>query len=103
MLFFWALDCSSWFIGILGTKVDDAWDSSWRRCFTALHYLAAKPALVGVDVDGLACPLYRPMACGHQTKGLGLLPCVVLSHHCSGRWHLFEGCKAPRLGYLVES
>jgi hypothetical protein len=49
-----------------------------------LLYLAAKPTHVGVDVDGLACPLHYPMACGQQTKGHGLLPDVVLSHHCSG-------------------
>jgi hypothetical protein len=26
-------------------------------------YLYAKPSLVGVDVDGLACPLHCPTAC----------------------------------------
>jgi hypothetical protein len=50
----------------------------------ALLYLAAKPAHVGVAVDGLAYPLHRPMACGRQTRGQGILPGVVLSHHCSG-------------------
>jgi hypothetical protein len=47
-------------------------------------YLAAKPADVGVDVDGLAYPLHRPMACSHQTRRQGLLPGVVLSRHYSG-------------------
>jgi hypothetical protein len=56
MEFFLAPRCSSQFPGVLGSKVDDAWDGSWRRCFTAWLYLAAKPSHVGVDVDGLACP-----------------------------------------------
>jgi hypothetical protein len=67
-----------------------------------LLQLAAKPAHVGVDVDGLASPLHHPMACGCQTRGQGLLLGVVLSCHCSGRWRLFRGCEAPGLGYLVE-
>jgi hypothetical protein len=83
MTFFWASGCSSWFSGVLGAEVDDAQDGSWRRCFTVLLYLAAKPAHVGVDVDGLACPLHRPMACGHKTRGHGLLPGAVLSCCCS--------------------
>jgi hypothetical protein len=48
MVFFWAPWCSSWFMGILGTELDDAQDSSLRRCFAMLLYLAAKPAHVGV-------------------------------------------------------
>jgi hypothetical protein len=35
-------------MGILGTELDDAQDSSLRRCFAMLLYLAAKPAHVGV-------------------------------------------------------
>jgi hypothetical protein len=69
-----------------------------RRCI----YFAAKPPHVGVDVDGLAYPLHRPMACSHQTRGQCLLPNAVLSHCCSGLWCLSRGCEAPRLGYLVE-
>jgi hypothetical protein len=65
-------------------------------------YLAAKPPHVGVDGDGLACPLKRPMTCSRQTSGQGLLPGVILSHRCSERWRLSEGCEAPGLGYLVE-
>jgi hypothetical protein len=83
MAFFWAPGCSSWFLGILGVEMDDVRDSSWRRCFTTLLYLAAKlPTLL--YLDGLACPLHRPMACGRQTRGQGLLPVAVLSRHCSG-------------------
>jgi hypothetical protein len=37
-------------------------------------YMAAKPPYVGLGVDGLACPLQRPMACSHETRGRGLLP-----------------------------
>jgi hypothetical protein len=29
-------------------------------------YLDAKPPQVGVDADGLSCPLHRPNACGCQ-------------------------------------
>jgi hypothetical protein len=47
MLFFWAPRCSSWFPDILGVEVDDVRDGSWRRCFMAWFYLAAKPAHVG--------------------------------------------------------
>jgi hypothetical protein len=87
----WAPDYSSWFLGVLGAEVDDVWDGSWRRCFTTLLYLAAKSTHVGVDVDRLTCPLHRPMACGHQMRGHGLLPGVVLSRHCSGAVAPFRG------------
>jgi hypothetical protein len=73
IVFFLALGCSIGFPGILGAEVDDAWDSSWRHCFMAWLYLGAKPSHVGVDVDGLACPLHCPMACSRQMRGQGLL------------------------------
>jgi hypothetical protein len=97
MEFFSVPRCSSWFPGVLGTEVDDLRDSSWRRYFLAWLYLAAKPAHVGFDVDGLAYPLHRPTACSHQARGHGLLPVVVLSHCCSGRWHLSGDVKPPGL------
>jgi hypothetical protein len=66
-------------------------ESSWRRGGLCLErfletflYLAAKPTHMGVDVDELANPLHRHMACSCQTRGQGLLPSIVLSHHCSG-------------------
>jgi hypothetical protein len=68
MMFFLAPGCFSRFLGILGTEVDDAQDDSWRRCFTVWLYMAAKPSHVGVDVDGLACPLHRPTACNRQMR-----------------------------------
>jgi hypothetical protein len=77
MLFFWALWCSSWFLSILSSEVDDARDGSWRHYFTVWLYLAAKPSHVGVDMDGLAYPLHRLTACSYQ-------PSVVSSHRCSG-------------------
>jgi hypothetical protein len=61
----------------------------------ALLYLAAKPAHLGVDVDGLACPLHHPMVCDRQMRGEGLLPDVVLSHHCSGGGGTFPGDVEP--------
>jgi hypothetical protein len=33
-------------------------------------YLAAKPFHMGVDVDGLTCPLHRLTACDCQMRGL---------------------------------
>jgi hypothetical protein len=67
------------------------------------NWLLSLPTWGLVDVDGLACPLHRPMACSHQMSGHGLLSSAVLSRHCSGRWCLFGGCEALRLVYLVES
>jgi hypothetical protein len=71
--------------------------NSWHRT-----YLAAKPSHVGVNVDGLACPLHHPTSCIHQTRGQGFLSCVVFSRCYSGRWLLFGGYEAPGLGYLVD-
>jgi hypothetical protein len=59
-----------WLLGILCAEVDDAWDDFWRGSFVKWLYLAAKPSHVGgVDVDGLACPLHRPMAHNYQVRG----------------------------------
>jgi hypothetical protein len=99
-MFFWAPGCSSWFPSVFGAEVDDARDGSWRRYFAAGLYLAAKPAHVGVDVDRLACPLHRPTACSRQTRGQGLLQGIVLSHHCSGWWHLSGDVKPSGLDIL---
>jgi hypothetical protein len=41
--------------------------------------LAAKYSHVRVDVDGLACPLHRPMAYSHQTRGWDFMSDVALS------------------------
>jgi hypothetical protein len=57
MTFFLAPECSSRFSGILGAKVDDARDGSWRCCFAVWLYLVAKSSHVEIDVDELACPL----------------------------------------------
>jgi hypothetical protein len=66
-------------------------------------YLAAKPSHMGVIVDGLAYPLHYPMAYSHQMREQGLQPGAVLSHHCSGWWHVSRDVKPLELGYLVES
>jgi hypothetical protein len=50
--------------------------ASWHRL-----YLAVKPSQVGVDVDGLACPLHRRTACSHQSRGYNFLSGAALSHH----------------------
>jgi hypothetical protein len=69
MAFFWAPGCSSCFLGVLGTEVNDARDGFLRCYYMALLYLAAKPAHMRVDVDGLACPLHCPIKCSHQARG----------------------------------
>jgi hypothetical protein len=68
MALFWAPECSSWFLGVLSAEVDDVWDGSWRHCFVTQLYFTAKPAHMGIDVDGPAYPLHRPMVCNHQTR-----------------------------------
>jgi hypothetical protein len=35
-------------------------------------YLAVKPSHMGVEVDGLAYPLHRPMTCSYHPRGQGL-------------------------------
>jgi hypothetical protein len=49
---------------------------SWHQL-----YLATSPSNVGVDVDGLACPLHHPMIYNHHTRGQGFLSGAALSHH----------------------
>jgi hypothetical protein len=100
LAFFLAPGCSSWFPGVLGAEVDNAQGGSWRRCFAAWLYLAAKTSHVGVDVDELAYPMHSPMTCSRQTSGQGLLQSVVLSHHSCGQWRLSSGCEAPRAWIL---
>jgi hypothetical protein len=65
-------------------------------------YMATKTSHVGVDVNRLACLLHRPMTCSRQTRGQCFMSGSVLSHRGNGWWCLSGGCKAPRLGYLVD-
>jgi hypothetical protein len=76
-----------------GTVLGDA--ASWRW-FT---WLLSLP-MWGVDVNGLACPLHRPMACSHQTRGHSFLPSAALSHCAAlgdGAFPGGGGVKPPRL------
>jgi hypothetical protein len=57
--------------------------------------LTGKPSHAGIDVDGLAYPLHQPVAHSCQMRGHDLLPDIVLSCHCSGRWHLLGDVKPP--------
>jgi hypothetical protein len=34
---------------------------------------------MGIDVDGLACPLHRPTTCSRQTRGCDFISSVTLS------------------------
>jgi hypothetical protein len=99
----WLLECSSRLPGFLDIEMDDARDDSWRATFMVWIYLVAKPSHMGVDVDGLGCPLHCPMVHSCQTRGHGLPPGVVLSCRCSRWWRLSGDVKLHRLGYLVES
>jgi hypothetical protein len=65
-------------------------------------YLAAKTSHVGINVDGIACPLHRRMAYSRQTRGQGLLLAIVLSCHYSERWRLSGDVKPPKHRYLME-
>jgi hypothetical protein len=47
-------------------------------------YLATKPSHVGVDKDGLSCPLHRPMVCNCHTREHSFLSGVVVSSCHSG-------------------
>jgi hypothetical protein len=91
--------CSSGLSGVLGVEVDDAQDESWRGSFVKRLYLPAKPSHMGVDVDGLAYPLHQPTTHRCQMRGHDLLPGVVLSCHCSERWHLSGDVEPPEHRY----
>jgi hypothetical protein len=58
--------------------------------------LAAKPSLVGVDVDTLGYPMYRPMVCGSHTKGQGFLSGAASSHRAAAVGDEFPGDVKPR-------
>jgi hypothetical protein len=58
-------------------------------------YLVAKPSDVGVDVDGLACPLHRPTVYSHQTRGHGFLSGATLSRHAAMGGGAFSGDAKP--------
>jgi hypothetical protein len=66
-------------------------------------YLVAKSSHVGVDVDGLACPLHWPMVHSCEIGNRAYLPGVVLSCRYSGRWCLLGDVKQPGPRYLLES
>jgi hypothetical protein len=46
-------------------------------------------------VDGLACPLDRPMVCSRQTRGQSFLSGVVLSHCAAVGGGVFSGGAKP--------
>jgi hypothetical protein len=88
MTFFLPLGCPFQLMGVLCAEVDGVRNDFWRGHFAVWLYLVAKPSHVrggGVDVDGLACPLHRPMVCRFHVRGHDLLPDAVLSYRCSGR------------------
>jgi hypothetical protein len=54
-------------------------------------YLAAKLSHVGVDVDGLACPLHHPITCSRQMRGESFLSGTTLSHRVAVGGGAFPG------------
>jgi hypothetical protein len=58
-------------------------------------YLAAKSSHVGVDVDGLACPLQHPMAYSRQTRGQDFMSGAALSHRAVASGGAFSGGAKP--------
>jgi hypothetical protein len=83
----------------MGAEVDDAQDESSRGSLVKRLYFPVKPSHMGVNVDGLAYPLHRPMAHSCQTRGQGLRLGDVLSYHYSGRLHLSGDVKPPGRRY----
>jgi hypothetical protein len=82
------LGCSSWFPD---PEVDDAQNGSWRCYRFPRLYMAARPSHVRADVDGLACPLHRPMVYDYQTRGHSILSGAALSHHVAVGGRAFLG------------
>jgi hypothetical protein len=80
-VFFLPRGCSFRLLGVLGVEVDDAWDDSWRGTLQSGFTWKLSLPTWGVDVDGLAYPLYRPMAHRCQARGWSLSArhCPVLS------------------------
>jgi hypothetical protein len=68
--------------------------------FTWLLWL---PTL-GVDVDGLDCPLHHPTTYSNQARGQSFLLGSILSLRAAvgGGAFLGGGCEAPGLEYLME-
>jgi hypothetical protein len=70
----------------------------WRQ-----FYLAAKPSHVRGRCGWASLPSAPSydMQSSDEGSELSARHCLVPS--CSsGRWHLFGGCEAPRLGYSME-
>jgi hypothetical protein len=60
-------------------------------------YLAAKPFHVGVDVDGLVCPLHHPTVCSRQTRGSFLFGAAISHHAVVGGSAFLGGARPPGL------
>jgi hypothetical protein len=71
--------------------VDDAREGSQRHFFMICPFLPAKSSHVGVNVDGLACPLHLPMACNRQMRGRVFMSGAALSHHVGTGGGIFLG------------
>jgi hypothetical protein len=88
-------ECFSWFPG---AEVDDARVGSWRRHRSGL-YLTANPSHVGVNVDGLACPLHHPTTVRRGDRA----SCQTVPRPVMLQWMVthFRGCEAPSLDIVT--
>jgi hypothetical protein len=75
--------------------VGDAREGSRRHCFVMCPCLAAKSSHVGVDVDGLACPLHHPMTCNNQMRRWVFLSGAALSRRAAAGGGIFLGDAKP--------
>jgi hypothetical protein len=64
--------------------------------------LVTKPSHMGVDVDGLACPLHYSTTYNHQTRGSRFLPGAVLSRLATLVMASYWGIRSPRAWTFVE-
>jgi hypothetical protein len=56
---------------------------------------------MGVNVDGLVCPLHHLMACSHQMREQGLLSGVALSLRAVVDGDAFTGDAKPRAWIFI--
>jgi hypothetical protein len=69
------------------------------RCWPCL---VTEPSHVGVDVDGLACPLHHPIAYNRQTRGQGFLLGAIFSRCATVGGGALLGDTSPQAWIFVR-